>query len=162
MNKEQIIKKVLEINGFSYLNPMQEKVKEHIGKNTLVCTPTASGKTFVFELYLFDTIFNRNKKVVYISPLKALTSEHYKDIKQKYEKILNIKIGLSTGDLDSSVKHLENYDVLFLTYEKFDSVLRHSPKWIEQIGLVTIDEIHEMGNDRGATLEIIIIKMLPF
>jgi len=159
MNKKQIIKKVLEINGFSYLNPMQEKVKEHIGKNTLVCTPTASGKTFVFELYLFDTIFNRNKKVVYISPLKALTSEHYKDIKKKYEKILNIKIGLSTGDLDSSVKHLENYDVLFLTYEKFDSVLRHSPKWIEQIGLVTIDEIHEMGNDRGATLEIIISQI---
>lgn len=159
MNKEQIIKKVLEINGFSYLNPMQEKVKEYIGKNTLVCTPTASGKTFVFELYLFDTIFNKNKKVVYISPLKALTSEHYKDIKKKYEKVLNIKIGISTGDLDSSIKHLENYDVLFLTYEKFDSILRHSPKWMEQIGLLTIDEIHELGNDRGATLEIIISQI---
>jgi replicative superfamily II helicase len=67
MNPEQIIKKVLKINDFAYLNPMQEKVREYIGKNTLICTPTASGKTFVFELYLFDTIVNKNKKVVYIS-----------------------------------------------------------------------------------------------
>jgi len=159
MNSEQIIKKVLKINDFSYLNPMQEKVREHIGKNTLICTPTASGKTFVFELYLFDTIVNKNKKVIYISPLKALTTEHYKDIKKKYESVLNIKVGISTGDLDSSVKYLDNYDVLFLTYEKFDSILRHSPKWIEKIGLVAIDEIHELGSDRGATLEIIISQI---
>ncbi|MCK9293297.1 DEAD/DEAH box helicase [archaeon] len=159
LTQKEIVNKILEINHYEKLNPVQELAKDHIGKNTLICTPTASGKTTVFEMFLLDCLVNKKKKVVYISPLKALTFEHYTETKKKFEKELNIKIGISTGDLDSSVKHLANYEVLFLTFEKFDSIVRHSPDWLKDVGLLTIDEIHEIGGNRGATLEIIVTQI---
>lgn len=159
MDNIEIIKKILEINSYSSLNPVQEKALKYIGENTIICSPTASGKTTIFELYLLDTIINRRKKVVYISPLKALTSEHYFETRRKFSKEFNVKVGLSTGDLDESVKHLEEYDILFLTYEKFDSVIRHSPTWLSKVGLLTIDEIHEIGSDRGSTLEVLLTQV---
>lgn len=153
MEKKEIIQKILEINGYEKLNPVQEKASEYIGKNALITTPTASGKTTVFQINMLDCLLNKKKKVIYISPLKALTSEHFKETKQKFAKKFNLKIGMSIGDFDESAKYLENYDVLFLTYEKLDSILRHAPSWIRDVGLITIDEIHELGNSRGATLE---------
>ncbi len=158
-SKEEITKKILDINKYEKLNPMQNLAKEHIGTNTLITTPTASGKTTVFEMYMLDCLLNKKKKAIYISPLKALTTEHYLETKRKFSKEFNLKIGLSTGDLDSSNKYLESYDVLFLTYEKFDSILRHKPSWLKNIGLLTIDEIHELGSNRGSTLEVIITQL---
>lgn len=159
MDNQEIIKKVLEINGYEKLNPPQQDSVKHIGKSTLVTTPTASGKTTIFEIYMLDCVLNKRKKAIYLSPLKALTSEHFYETKRKFEKEFNIKIGISVGDLNQSSKYLENYDVLFLTYEKFDSIIRHQADWLSKIGLVTIDEIHEIGSDRGATLEVIITQL---
>ncbi len=159
MDNYEIAQKIIEINNFKELNPPQKQTINYIGENLIVCTPTASGKTTIFEMFLIDCLINKRKKAIYVSPLKALTSEHYHDIKKKFEKEFNCKVGYSTGDLDASVKHLENYDILFLTYEKFDSVVRHKPNWLKEVGLIGIDEIHEIGNDRGATLEIVITQI---
>ncbi len=158
MTKE-LISEILETNGYLSLNPVQEKASKHIGENLLVCAPTASGKTTIFEMFLLDFAVSKKKKVIYISPLKALTFEHYNDHKKKYSKKHDLRFGISTGDLDSSSKNLSSYDALFLTFEKFDSVLRHEPDWIKDIGLVCIDEIHELGSDRGTTLEILITQL---
>jgi helicase len=157
--KEEIIQKILDINNYEKLNPMQDLAKEHIGEDTLVTTPTASGKTTIFEMYMLDCLLNKKKKVVYISPLKALTTEHYLETKRKFSRELNVKIGISTGDLDSSSKNLSSYDVLFLTYEKFDSIIRREVEWLKEVELLTIDEIHELGSDRGSTLEVIITQL---
>jgi helicase len=159
ITKEEIITKILDINGYEKLNPMQDLAKEHIGTSTIVTTPTASGKTTIFEMYMLDCILNKKKKVVYISPLKALTTEHYKETKRKFSKELDVKIGISTGDLDSSSKFIESYDVLFLTFEKFDSIIRHKPSFLKTIGLLTIDEIHELGSSRGSILEVILTQI---
>ena len=137
MTKE-LISEILETNGYLSLNPVQKKASEHIGKNLLVCAPTASGKTTIFEMYLLYFAVSKKQKVIYISPLKALTFEHYQDFKKKYSKKHDLSFGISTGDLDSSSKNLSSYDVLFLTFEKFDSVLRHEPEWLKDIGLFVL------------------------
>jgi helicase len=161
MDKKEIIKTILEINNYEQLNPVQEKATEHLNKykSLVVCSPTASGKTTIFEMFLLDFLLNKKKKVIYLSPLKALTFEHFLETRRKFSKKYDIRVGVSTGDLDSSSKNLKQYDVLFLTYEKFDSIVRHNPEWLKDIGLLTIDEVHELGSDRGATLETLITQI---
>jgi len=41
-----------------------------------------------------------------------------------------------------------------------DSIIRHGPEWIEEVGLVIADEIHLIGDqDRGQTLEVVLTKL---
>ena len=85
------------------LRPAQEKaVKKGLlhGKNLLVCTPTASGKTLIAEIAAFKSIIEGKGKAVYIVPLKALAYEKYRDFRKRYGKVA--KIALSIGDFDSS------------------------------------------------------------
>ena len=140
------------------LRPAQEKAVNNglfENKNLLICTPTASGKTFIAEMAFINSIFKKNKKAIYIVPLKALASEKYKDFKNKYGHLM--KISLSIGDLDSDDYYLKDYDLIICTSEKLDSLLRHHVPWINDIGTIIIDEIHLINDvERGPTLEIII------
>ena len=112
---------VLDKEGIKDLRPAQEKaIKAGLltGKNLLVCTPTASGKTLVAELAMLNTILVDGGKAVYIVPLKALASEKYKEFKRKYSHL--IKVALSIGDFDSSDPYLMDYDLIITTSEKLD------------------------------------------
>ncbi len=157
----QILSSIKGLNKIENLNPMQiEAIKEeHSNSNLIVASQTSSGKTLVAETYSLDCIVNKNKRVIYLSPLKALASEHYKSFKRKYEHQFGIKTALSTGDLDSSSKQLSNYHMIFLTYEKLDSLIRHRAEWLSTIGLVIIDEIHMLDSDRGPTIETSIVQL---
>ncbi|MBN4049272.1 DEAD/DEAH box helicase [archaeon AH-315-M20] len=140
------------------LRPAQVKAIENgllEGKNLLVCTPTASGKTLIAELAALKSIIEAKGKAIYIVPLKALASEKYKDFKNRYGHI--IKIALSIGDIDSNDAYLIDYDLLIVTAEKMDSLLRHHAPWVSLISTIIIDEIHLLNDpSRGPTLEILI------
>ncbi len=157
-----IKREVLALNSFKSFNPLQKKAlkKDIFSKNVVVSAPTASGKTIIAELCALNTIINKKKKVIYTCPLKALASEHFNEFKKKYSKPLNVRVALSTGDLDSSSKHLANYDLVFATNEKVDSLIRHRANWLSSVGLLVVDEVHELDSDRGATLEMVISKLL--
>lgn len=156
-----VVKQVLDKSGIAKLNPVQEealKLGLLEGENLVVAAPTASGKTLVAEFAALNAI-KKGMKVVYIVPLRALASEKYHEFKEKYES-LGIRIGLSMGDLDSNDPWLANFDLIIVTSEKFDSLLRHGIPWVGQIGLVVIDEIHLLNDPgRGPTLEITITKL---
>jgi len=143
--------------GFETLRPSQEKsVKAGLleGKNLLVCTPTASGKTLVAEIAALQAIYNRKGKAIYIVPLVALASEKFHEFKEKYP---DIRVALSVGDIDSTDPYLEKYDMIICTSEKLDSLIRHKTKWLRQISTVVIYEIHLLNyQGRGPTLEIIL------
>ncbi|MCD6434162.1 MAG: DEAD/DEAH box helicase, partial [Candidatus Diapherotrites archaeon] len=98
-------------------------------------------------------------KAIYICPLRALASEHFRDFRRKYRKY-GIKIAISTGDFDSSSRYLSNYDVIFLTYEKLDSLQRHNASWLHDVALLVVDEIHTISSSRGPTLEVAITKQM--
>lgn len=146
------------------LRPAQEKsIKKGLleGRNLLVCTPTASGKTLIAELAALKSIIEGKGKAVYIVPLTALASEKFRDFKRKYEKVA--KIALSIGDVDSSDPYLAEYDLIVTTSEKLDSLIRHSSPWVSNIATVVVDEIHLLNDtERGPTLEILltILKQL--
>ena len=153
----------LKSQGYTELYPPQEDaVNAGIldEKNILVSTPTASGKTLIATLAMIQHVIKRRTKVVYLSPLRALAAEKFSEFKKLETMKLDrkIKVTISTGDFDS-VGNLTNSDILILTNEKLDSLMRYGPAWIDDIGLVVADEIHLVGDEgRGPTLEMILTK----
>lgn len=154
-----------ESQGYSDLFPPQsESVKAGLldGNSILVSAPTASGKTFIATLAILNKLSQENSKIIYLSPLRALASEKYSEFK-KLESLSfgrKIKVGISTGDFDLIEKNLEKNDIIVLTNEKMDSIMRQGVEWLDSIGLVIIDEIHLIGdNERGPTLEMILTRL---
>ena len=158
--KNEIPKELFEIleREIALLRPAQEKsIKKGLlqGKNLLVCTPTASGKTLIAELAALKSIIEKKGKAIYIVPLKALASEKYNDFNRRYSHIA--KIALSIGDIDSADPFLADYDLIVTTSEKLDSLIRHHAPWLGNVATVVIDEIHLLNDaERGPTLEILI------
>ncbi len=135
------------------------------GKNLVLASPTASGKTLVAELCCLKHVLELGGKALYLAPLRALASEKFDDFK-KYTALRkpdgrNISVGISTGDLDSSDPWLERYDIIITTNEKADSLLRHRAKWINEISLVVADEVHLLNEaERGPTLEVVLARLM--
>jgi len=158
-------KDFLKAEGFSELYPPQlDSIEAGLleQKSLLVSAPTASGKTLIATLAMIKYLINKNGKIVYLSPLRALAAEKFSEFK-KIEKIplgKKIKVQISTGDFESVDKTLEQSDIIILTNEKLDSLIRHGADWVDDIGLVIADEIHLIGDhDRGPTLEMILTKL---
>ena len=132
------------------------------GTSVLVSAPTASGKTLIAMLGMLAHLPKHKSKIVYLSPLRALAAEKFTEFK-KLEKInlgRKIKVGISTGDFDSVEDKLENSDILVLTNEKMDALMRFGQSWISEIGLVIVDEIHLIGDEgRGPTLEMVLTRL---
>jgi helicase len=132
------------------------------GQSVLVAAPTASGKTLIAMLAIMNFLKNEEGKIVYLTPLRALASEKFFEFK-KLEKInlgRTIRVTISTGDFDSVDKEAENADIIVLTNEKMDSLMRHGVEWINKIKLVVADEVHLIGDqDRGPTLEVLLTKL---
>ena len=94
-------------------------------------------------------------KCLYIVPLKALASEKFEEFGNK-----GVRVGISTGDLDRRDDALGRNDIIVATSEKVDSLLRNSARWIPEITLIVVDEVHLIDSpDRGPTLEMVIAKM---
>ncbi|MFB5638599.1 MAG: DEAD/DEAH box helicase, partial [Nitrosarchaeum sp.] len=151
--------------GFSKLYPPQADCIDAgllNGKSILVSAPTASGKTLTAIIAMINYLSKNNGKVVYLSPLRALAAEKFAEFKKLENLHLGkkVRIGISTGDFENLEKNLEKNNVLVLTNEKMDSIIRHSAEWIDEIGLVIADEIHLIGDEsRGPTLEMVLTKL---
>ncbi len=144
------------------LNPVQEAaVKAGLleGKNLVVESPTASGKTLIAEI-AFLNHFRKGGKCVYLTPLKALANEKYHDFKAKYNSI-GLKVSISIGDFDNDNSNLGRYDVIITSNEKMDSLIRHGSAWINDISLIIVDEIHLLNDpERGPTLEVVLTRLI--
>jgi ATP-dependent DNA helicase len=162
------VKEVMLNSGIAELYPPQEeaiKAGALEGKNLVLASPTASGKTLIAELCGLKHVLEKKGKVIYLSPLRALANEKFEEFK-KYTPIRKsngrrVSVGISTGDFDSSDSWLEKYDIIVTTNEKADSLLRHRAKWMEEISLVVADEVHLLNEaERGPTLEIVLARLL--
>ncbi|MGI0097982.1 MAG: DEAD/DEAH box helicase, partial [Nitrosopumilaceae archaeon] len=115
--------------GYGDLYPTQEdSVKAGIleGKSVLVSAPTASGKTLIAMLAMINHLFKKKGKIVYLNPLRALSTEKFSEF-QKLESIdfgRKIRTQISIGELDNADKSLEKNDIIVLTNEKMDSLIR--------------------------------------
>ena len=154
-------KRIFREAGVSELYPPQADAVDAgllSRKNMILCTPTASGKTFAAELAMAKAL-EAGKKVVYVVPLRALAYEKFRDFK-KYEK-LGYAVKMEVGDLDSSkYKSKPKFDILVATAEKCDSILRSRQDWFSGMGLLVLDEIHLIASNRGPVYEILVSKFI--
>ncbi|MDD5142620.1 ATP-dependent DNA helicase [Methanoregula sp.] len=124
------------------------------GKNLLVAIPTASGKTLIAEMAMHSHIA-RGGKCLYIVPLKALAGEKFEEFGNK-----GVRVGIATGDFDRRDDTLGKNDIVVATSEKVDSLLRNNARWIADITLLVIDEVHLIDSERrGPVVEMVIAKM---
>jgi helicase len=162
------VKQLVIQSGITDLYPPQEeaiKAGALEGKNLVLASPTASGKTLVAEFCALKHIIEKNGKAVYLTPLRALANEKFDEFK-KYTALAKkdgrkIRVGISTGDFDTADAWLERFDIIITTNEKADSLLRHRAKWMDEISLVVADEVHLLNDaDRGPTLEVVLARLM--
>lgn len=158
----------LSFLGYDSLYPPQQLAVEHgllDDTSLLITTPTASGKTLIAILAAIKTL-EKNKKVVYLTPLRALAYEKYLEFASINKSGIfskKIKVKISTGDFNTSSTDLSSSDVIIMTNEKIDSILRHNAPWLSNVGLFISDEIHIIGDsDRGSVLEMVLTKVKKY
>ncbi len=162
------VKQILTSSGITELYPPQQEAilaGALDGKNLVLASPTASGKTLIAELCALKHVLERGGKVLYLSPLRALANEKFEEFK-KYKNVKKgngrrVRVGISTGDYDSSDPWMGKYDIIVTTNEKADSLLRHRARWVSDVSLVVADEVHLLNEpERGPTLEVVLARLI--
>lgn len=133
------------------------------GHHVLSCAHTGSGKTLAAE-FAINHFVARQKKVIYTSPIKALSNQKYYEFTNKYP---HIRFGLLTGDIKTN----PNADVLIMTTEILMNRLSYQSNSIglssfeldiqNDLACVIFDEVHYINDaSRGHVWEQSIM-MLP-
>ncbi len=153
-------------------------------KNTLISSPTGSGKTLSAFLTIIDELVSLSEKgkledriyCTYISPLKALSNDIERNLntplkeikeiaKKKFNKKLDIRVAVRTGDTTSSQKSsmLKKPPHILITTPESLAIIINTKKFSEKLkGLewCIIDEIHSLAeNKRGSHLSITIERL---
>jgi helicase len=151
--------KVTDNNDFTLYDHQEEAVlKLRKNKNVVVSVPTASGKTLIGYISIYDT-YLKGMKSMYIVPLRSLAMEKFSEL--LLLRNLGVKVAMSIGDYDSPPSFIKNYDVIIATSERADSMIHRAPDILNYFGLVIIDEIHMISDpSRGPRLETVISSLL--
>jgi ATP-dependent RNA helicase HelY len=144
------------IDQFSALYPFlldtfqQEAIAALVdGDSVMVAAPTGTGKTVVAE-YAVYTAFRRTGRVIYTTPIKALSNQKFRDLRQLYGD----QVGLLTGDVTEN----KNAQVVVMTTEVLRNMLLQTPWDVDDVDTVIFDEIHFLADpERGTTWEEAII-----
>jgi len=156
------VRKLIDQKGFLKPTEPQERTIPLIleGKNVLLISPTASGKTEAAFLPVLSTLLQHQQgtpgiKVLYITPLRALN----RDMLERFEwwcNNLDIKLAVRHGDTETKERVRQSRsppDILITTPETLQAILSG---WImrqhlQRLQWVIIDEVHEMADSKRGT-----------
>jgi len=165
------IRRLLEERNFKTPTEPQQKVIPKIleGKNVLLISPTATGKTEAAMLPILSQLIQIPRaepgiKVLYITPLRALN----RDMLNRLEwwcNNLDLKLAVRHGDTDVRERTRQSRsppDILITTPETLQTLLfgwvirRH----LQSVRWVIVDEVHELAdNKRGSQLSLALERL---
>lgn len=145
---------------FGTLTPVQIATIPHLlaGKNTIVSSPSASGKTEAIMAPLIEKVIGEKElSLLYIAPTRALVNDLFYRLKEIL-MACGLKSTARTGDRPNIPIVLPN--ILFTTPESFDSLLCRYPKLWSNLKVVVLDEIHLIDNTyRGDQVRVLIKRL---
>ena len=111
----------------------------------MVAAPTGTGKTVLAEVGIYEGV-RRRGRVFYTTPIKALSNQKFRDLRQTYGE----EVGLLTGD----VSERPEAQVVVMTTEVLRNMLLQTPWELDTVDVVIFDEIHYLADpERGTTWE---------
>jgi len=120
-------------------------------QSVLVSAHTSAGKTVVAEYAIAKSLKN-GQRVIYTTPIKALSNQKYREFEDKFKDV-----GLITGDVTNN----PSASCLIMTTEILRQMLFRGNEIMREVGWVIFDEIHYMRDkERGVVWEETII-LLP-
>src|SRR5258707_3138624 len=150
------------------LDAFQQEAITHLAqdRSVLVAAPTGTGKTLVAE-YAIGRAQERQQRVIYTTPLKALSNQKYRDLRTIYGFDA---VGLVTGDI---VEH-STASIVVMTTEVYRNMLLEEggdrfargesiiPSSLADVAYIIFDELHYLSDvSRGTVWEEAIICSPP-
>jgi ATP-dependent Lhr-like helicase len=164
------VRRLVEQKGFLKPTEPQAKTIPVIleGKNVLLISPTATGKTEAAFLPILSMLMQMPKtpgiKVLYITPLRALNRDMLERM-QWWCNNLDIKLAVRHGDTETKERTRQSQcppDILITTPETLQAImtgwlLRQS---LQSLKWIVIDEVHELADSkRGSQLSLALERM---
>ncbi|HLL78680.1 MAG TPA: DEAD/DEAH box helicase, partial [Ktedonobacteraceae bacterium] len=140
------------------LDAFQVEAMRHLAdeRSVLVAAPTGTGKTLVAEYAIWQAQ-QRGRRVIYTTPLKALSNQKYRDLRALNG---NDAVGLVTGDI---VEH-SSASIVIMTTEVYRNMLLEEvtvesiSSELADVECVVFDELHYLSDkERGPVWEEAII-----
>lgn len=121
-----------------------------------VAAHTSAGKTVVAE-YAFAKAIATRTRAVYTSPIKALSNQKFRDLKEKFGGPDGKGVGLITGDVSVNPEA----PVLIMTTEILRSMCYRGDELVRDVSWVIFDEVHYINDaERGLAYEEVLL-LLP-
>ena len=163
------IKEALKQKGINklYTHQLQTYDAVRAGKDVIVVTPTASGKTLSYNLPVFEGLIEKpESRAIYLFPTKALAQDQVKEAQDLID-LLGARIKTFTFDGDTprdirrtirSAGHIvvTNPDMLH------QGILPHHTLWIklfENLRFIIIDEVHSYRGVFGSHLSNVLRRL---
>ncbi|HDK35523.1 MAG TPA: DEAD/DEAH box helicase [Bacteroidetes bacterium] len=163
------LSKILQKRGIGKLYSHQSESYEWVrsGKNVVVVTPTASGKTLCYNLPVLQTLLEKpDTRALYLFPTKALSQDQVAELKGIADVLeQDVKTYTFDGDTPADARRtirssghivVTNPDMLH------QGILPHHTKWIklfENLKFVVLDEIHNYRGVFGSHMANVIRRL---
>ncbi len=161
--------RVLKARGIRKLYSHQAEAIASIlaGKNVVVVTPAASGKTLCYDIPVVESVLHNDQaRSLYLFPTKALSQDQYVGLYEITRALgRNIKVHTFDGDTPQSARRairsagqivVTNPDMLHM------GILPHHTLWIklfENLKYIVIDEIHHYRGVFGSHLSNVLRRL---
>ncbi len=148
--------------GIRHLYTHQAAAAEavHAGKNVVIVTPTASGKTLCYNLPVLHAVLeDSDSRALYLFPTKALAQDQLAELYDLNQRLEN-RFGVFTYDGDTPAdarKSIREKSHIILTNPDMlhTGILPHHTRWtrvFENLRYIVIDELHTYRGVFGSHL----------